>query len=177
MELEDADGWARPWAGDSGLDCCAASLLIPWFAGRSDGAESWANNLATRIWLPGMWDERISRMACATNEDALALLSARLLAARGDAEREGIVERMAPLFWTAHPEAERPSGSWDREEGEDLATALRLWHLGDGRPPDRFYHSMEDSALHILKKRGYKGPGERMANAAAHRLLEMLTTE
>lgn len=60
--LDDNDNWTQPDSGDYGLPCAMASLLASWYVGNVDGSINWAENIAQRLFLPGCWDFRISRL-------------------------------------------------------------------------------------------------------------------
>lgn len=72
--------WRDPWYGDEGLPCAAASLLVSFWEGSAEGVASWAENIAHRIWLPGVWDEHYTGKACETRQGLIASACARALA-------------------------------------------------------------------------------------------------
>lgn len=72
--------WRDPWYGDEGLPCAAASLLVSFWEGSAAGVASWAENIAHRIWLPGVWDEHYTVKACETRQGLIASACARALA-------------------------------------------------------------------------------------------------
>ncbi len=44
---------------ERGLPTALANLLACWWADDGRGVDSWLANVAQRLWLSGVWDERI----------------------------------------------------------------------------------------------------------------------
>lgn len=71
---------SEPDVNEWGLPCCCASLLMSFWHGDASGVQSWAENMAHRLWLPIVWDDRYSLRACGTHPGFFASASARALA-------------------------------------------------------------------------------------------------
>lgn len=69
----------EPDVNEWGLPCCCASLLMNFWHGDASGVQSWAENMAHRLWLPIVWDDRYSLRACGTHPGFFASASARAL--------------------------------------------------------------------------------------------------
>lgn len=64
---------------ERGLPVALSNLLKCWWADDGRGVDSWLANVAQRLWLSGVWDERIDERVMHANRARIVLLAADAL--------------------------------------------------------------------------------------------------
>ena len=64
---------------ERGLPVALSNLLKCWWADDVRGVDSWLANVAQRLWLSGVWDERIDERVMHANRARIVLLAADAL--------------------------------------------------------------------------------------------------
>lgn len=133
-KTSDLPGWERPDVLEDGLPVCFASLAGSWVVEHDSGVRSWIDNIGHRLWLPGMWGERIDRETAYANADrivrhavdALLALDGRL-PDRRDTVWAGECETIARLMGEPSDEAPRLRRPAAPAVPGDLTVLLRTY--------------------------------------------------
>lgn len=152
---------------ERGLPTALANLLKCWWADDVRGVDSWLANIAQRLWLPGVWDERIDERTMVGNRARIVRLAADAL----DGPNRWDDERWTRLLTTigrltherddATPEALRDDKAAERmTDIADALSDLEYARMHDNRP-DTYALRCRAGGTGMLKRLGLDEPTAR----------------
>ena len=152
---------------ERGLPTALANLLKCWWADDGRGVDSWLANIAQRLWLPGVWDERIDERTMVGNRARIVRLAADAL----DEPNRWDDERWTRLLTTigrltherddATPEALRDDKAAERmTDIADALSDLEYARMHDNRP-DTYALRCRAGGTGMLKRLGLDEPTAR----------------
>lgn len=145
---------------ERGLPVALSNLLKCWWADDVRGVDSWLANIAQRLWVPGVWDERIGERVMHANRARIVLLAADALDEpnRWDDDRwTRRVSMMARLI--CEPDDIMPKALRDDKAAErmtDIADALsdlEYARMHDNRP-DTYALRCRAGGIDMLERLG-----------------------
>lgn len=193
MSLDDMPGWNDVDAYDPGLPCAFGSLLACWVKysayealppderpalpvfenvrGMSDlrlSVDSWVDNILQRIWLPGIWDDRIDYGIAHANRDLIAeqallgllsLKDARLPRGAANDGWSGACEEIGRLSNTPGELGKRLHAPADAARAHDMGMILRYFWIGRLHEVNRRWSPSGDfaDARAIARQYGWGG--------------------
>lgn len=127
---------------ERGLPVALSNLLKCWWADDVRGVDSWLSNIAQRLWLSGVWDERIDERVMCANRARIVLLAADALDEPNRWDDERWTRRLAMIArLICEPEDDiMPEALYDDTVAErmmDIADALsdlEYARMHDNRP-------------------------------------------
>lgn len=157
---------------ERGLPTALANLLKCWWADDGRGVDSWLANIAQRLWLPGVWDERIDERVMHANRARIVRLAADAL----DEPNRWDDDRWTRLLTTigrltherddATPEALRDGKVAERmTDIADALSDLEYARMHDNRP-DSYALRCRADGMDTLNRRGLDEPAARRELAA-----------
>lgn len=157
---------------ERGLPIALSNLLKCWWADDVRGVDSWLVNVAQRLWLSGVWDERIDEQAMHGNRARIVRLAADAL----DEPNRWDDDRWARLLTTigrltqerddATPEAMRDDKAAERmTDIADALSDLEYARMHDNRP-DSYALRCRADGMDTLNRRGLDEPAARRELAA-----------
>ena len=157
---------------ERGLPTALANLLKCWWADDVRGVDSWLSNIAQRLWLSGVWDERIDERVMCGNRARIVLLAADAL----DEPNRWDDDRWTRLLTTigrltherddATPEALRDGKVAERMmDIADALSDLEYARMHDNRP-DTYSLRCRAGGMDTLNRRGLDEPAARRELAA-----------
>lgn len=183
-KTSDLPGWERPDVLEDGLPVCFASLAGSWVMEHDSGVRSWIDNIGHRLWLPGMWGERINGETAYANADrivrhavdALLVLDGRL-PDRRDTVWAGECETIARLMGEPSDEAPRLRRPAAPAVAGDMSALLRAYWLGRLHEINHRYDPEDDwaTARTIGKRYGLTDNLPALSVEATRLLAEQLT--
>lgn len=179
-KISDLPGWERPDVLEDGLPVCFATLAGSWVMEHDSGVRSWIDNIGHRLWLPGMWGERINRETAYANADrivrhavdALLTLDGRL-PDRRDTVWAGECETIARLMGEPSDEAPRLRSPVAPAVASDMSALLRAYWLGRLHEVNHRYDPEDDweTARTIGERYGLSADNLPSLSVEATRLL------
>lgn len=157
---------------ERGLPTALANLLACWWADDVRGVDSWLANIAQRLWLSGVWDERIDERVMHANRARIVRLAADAL----DEPNRWDDDRWTRLLTTigrltherdgATPEALRDGKVAERmRDIADALSDLEYARMHETRP-DSYALRCRADGLDTLNRRGLDEPAARRELAA-----------
>lgn len=167
---------------ERGLPTALANLLKCWWADDGRGVDSWLANVAQRLWLSGVWDERIDERTMHGNRARIVRLAADAL----DEPNRWDDDRWARLLTTigrltherddATPEALRDDKAAERmTDIADALSDLEYARMHDNRP-DTYALRCRAGGTGMLKRLGLDEPAARR-ELAEHTIGRMLDAD
>lgn len=167
---------------ERGLPTALANLLKCWWADDVRGVDSWLANIAQRLWVPGVWDERIDERVMCGNRARIVLLAADAL----DEPNRWDDERWTRLLTTigrltherddATPEALRDDKAAERMmDIADALSDLEYARMHDNRP-DTYALRCRAGGIDMLERLGLDEPTVRR-ELAEHTIGRMLDAD
>lgn len=152
---------------ERGLPTALANLLKCWWADDGRGVDSWLANIAQRLWLPGVWDERIDERVMHANRARIVRLAADAL----DEPNRWDDDRWTRLLTTigrltherddATPEALRDGKVAERmTDIADALSDLEYARMHDNRP-DSYALRCRADGMDVLNRLGLDEPTAR----------------
>lgn len=166
-KTEVIPGLDVPDVFERGLPTALANLLKCWWAGDMRGVDAWLANIAQRLWVPGVWDERIDERVMHANRARIVLLAADALDEpnRWDDDRwTRRVSMMARLI--CEPDDIMPKALRDDKAAErmaDIADALsdlEYARMHDNHP-DTYSLRCRADGMDVLNRLGLDEPTAR----------------
>ena len=152
---------------ERGLPTALANLLKCWWAGDMRGVDAWLANIAQRLWLSGVWDERIDERVMCGNRARIVLLAADALDEpnRWDDDRwtrrSTMIARLLHEPDDATPEAVRDDKAAERmTDIADALSDLEYARMHDNRP-DTYSLRCRAGGTSMLKRLGSDEPTAR----------------
>lgn len=126
---------------ERGLPVALSNLLKCWWADDGRGVDSWLANVAQRLWLSGVWDERIDERVMHGNRARIVLLAADALDEPNRWDDDRWTRRLTMIARLLHePDDATPEALRDDKVAErmmDIADALsdlEYARMHDNRP-------------------------------------------
>ena len=122
-------GIDKPDVAERGLPTALASLLACWWRGERRNVDVWVENVAHRLWLAGVWDDRLDRQVMTVNAPRIVGLCARALLYADGRDPDKWTDAMTAVSRLLHdidptvPEAAYMPNMAERMTG--IASALR----------------------------------------------------
>lgn len=145
---------------ERGLPTALANLLKCWWADDVRGVDSWLANVAQRLWLSGVWDERIDERVMCGNRARIVRLAADALDEPNRWDDERWTRRLTMIARLLHePDDATPEAVRDDKEAErmtDIADALsdlEYARMHDNRP-DSFSLRSRAGGIDMLERLG-----------------------
>ena len=152
---------------ERGLPTALANLLKCWWADDVRGVDSWLANIAQRLWLSGVWDERIDERVMCGNRARIVLLAADALDEPNRWDDDRWTRRLAMIGRLTHerddatPEALRDGKVAERmTDIADALSDLEYARMHDSRP-DSFSLRCRAGGTDMLKRLGLDEPTAR----------------
>ena len=152
---------------ERGLPTALANLLKCWWADDGRGVDSWLANIAQRLWLSGVWDERIDERVMHANRARIVLLTADALDEPNRWDDERWTRRLTMIARLLHePDDATPEAMRDDKAAErmtDIADALsdlEYARMHDNRP-DSFSLRCRAGGIDMLERLGLDEPTAR----------------
>lgn len=152
---------------ERGLPVALSNLLKCWWADDVRGVDSWLANVAQRLWLSGVWDERIDERVMHANRARIVLLAADALDEPNRWDDERWTRRLTMIARLLHePDDATPEALHDDTVAErmmDIADALsdlEYARMHDNRP-DTYSLRCRAAGLDTLNRRGLDEPTAR----------------
>lgn len=157
---------------ERGLPTALANLLKCWWADDVRGVDSWLANVAQRLWLPGVWDERIDERVMCSNRARIVRLAADALDEPNRWDDDRWTRRLAMIGRLTHerddatPEALRDDKVAERmTDIADALSDLEYARMHDNRPDSYALRCREDG-MDTLNRRGLDERAARRELAA-----------
>lgn len=157
---------------ERGLPVALSNLLKCWWADDVRGVDSWLSNIAQRLWLSGVWDERIDERVMCGNRARIVLLAADALDEPNRWDDERWTRRLTMIARLLHePDDATPEALHDDKVAErmtDIADALsdlEYARMHDNRP-DSYALRCRADGTDTLNRRGLDEPAARRELAA-----------
>lgn len=145
---------------ERGLPTALANLLKCWWADDVRGVDAWLANIAQRLWLSGVWDERIDERVMCSNRARIVRLAADALDEPNRWDDERWTRRLTMIARLLHePDDATPEAVRDDKEAErmtDIAAALSDLEyacMHDNRP-DSFSLRSRAGGIDMLERLG-----------------------
>ena len=152
---------------ERGLPVALANLLKCWWADDGRGVDAWLANIAQRLWLSGVWDERIDERVMHANRARITLLAADALDEPNRWDDDRWTRRLTMIARLLHePDDATPEAMRDDKVSErmtDIADALsdlEYARMHDNRP-DIYALRCRAAGLDTLNRRGLDEPTAR----------------
>ena len=157
---------------ERGLPVALSNLLACWWAGDMRGVDAWLANVAQRLWLSGVWDERIDERVMCGNRARIVRLAADALDEPNRWDDERWTRRLAMIGRLTHerddatPEALRDGKVAERMmDIADALSDLEYARMHDNRP-DTYALRCRAGGTGMLKRLGLDEPAARRELAA-----------
>lgn len=157
---------------ERGLPTALANLLKCWWADDGRGVDSWLANIAQRLWLSGVWDERIDERVMCGNRARIVRLAADALDEPNRWDDDRWTRRLTTIGRLTHerddatPEALRDDTMAERmRDIADALSDLEYARMHDNRP-DSYSLRCRADGLDTLNRRGLDEPAARRELAA-----------
>lgn len=157
---------------ERGLPTALANLLKCWWADDVRGVDSWLANIAQRLWVPGVWDERIDERVMHANRARIVRLAADALDEPNRWDDDRWTRRLTMIARLLHePDDATPEALRDDKVAErmtDIADALsdlEYARMHDNRPDSYALRCRED-CMDTLNRRGLDERAARRELAA-----------
>ena len=157
---------------ERGLPVALSNLLKCWWVDDGRGVDAWLANVAQRLWLSGVWDERIDERVMCSNRARIVRLAADALDEPNRWDDERWTRRLTMIARLLHePDDATPEAVRDDKAAEhmtDIADALsdlEYARMHDNRP-DSFSLRCRADGMDTLNRRGLDEPAARRELAA-----------
>lgn len=152
---------------ERGLPVALSNLLKCWWADDGRGVDSWLSNIAQRLWLSGVWDERIDERVMHGNRARIVLLAADALDEPNRWDDDRWTRRLTMIARLMHePNGVVPEALFDGTVAErmmDIADALsdlEYARMHDNRP-DTYSLRCRTGGTDALNRMGLDEPTAR----------------
>ena len=166
-KTEVIPGLDVPDVNERGLPTALSNLLKCWWVDDIRGVDSWLSNIAQRLWLSGVWDERIDERVMRGNRARIVLLAADALDEPNRWDDDRWTRRLAMIARLLHePDDATPEALRDDKAAErmmDIADALsdlEYARMHDNRP-DTYALRCRAAGLDTLNRMGLDEPTAR----------------